>query len=248
MSLITDMLRPFVHRFRALALRLLGIKATPRTVTERLERLMDRVLLLESHVNWRLHGAPANFGNVRLEQLALTRGTTSLRDLVDRLESHYGRSDEATVLGDWLRQVSPSPVVAIGSRALLGFQSEGRPVTLIADSDDLHSSAWSKDVPSGQRLVEAPPLAYLETQQDQTLAAVWFGDFMLRAQPLKALMTVQSALKKIHPSGFVGGYWKPQAGDPRVMDRSPLQALVALGIPSERIKLDGSRFRIDRQA
>ena len=70
-----NLVRPFLHIFRVMAHKLLGITTVPRSVSLRLDRLLDRVLLLESHVNWRLNGLPSQLGNVRLEQLALASGT-----------------------------------------------------------------------------------------------------------------------------------------------------------------------------
>src|SRR5687768_12819366 len=97
MTQLVEWLRPLLHRFRTLALKLLGLKRYDMLPNDdRYRRLMDRMLLLESQFNWRLQGLPAAAGHVRLEQLAAVSGSQTMLSLVDELATRAAARLEST--------------------------------------------------------------------------------------------------------------------------------------------------------
>jgi hypothetical protein len=92
--------RPLIHRTRKIIWKVLGASDTdgiieeitlfPRSkpIDNRMMGLLERLNILESHINWRLHGLPPRLVNVKLEQAALLAGSGEIEDSIETFKQH----------------------------------------------------------------------------------------------------------------------------------------------------------------
>jgi hypothetical protein len=92
--------RPLIHRTRKIIWKVLGASDTdgiieeitlfPRSkpIDNRMMGLLERLNILESHINWRLHGLPPRLVNVKLEQAALLAGSGEIEDAIETFKQH----------------------------------------------------------------------------------------------------------------------------------------------------------------
>lgn len=69
-------------------IRQIGPFPPPTPVDDRMMRLWERLNILESHVNWRLHGLPPRLVNVKLEQASLHAGSGEVEEVLETLKQH----------------------------------------------------------------------------------------------------------------------------------------------------------------
>ena len=68
-------LRLIIHKIRRLLWKFLSEISPQNLVNEQIISYRDRLALLESQVNWRLYGIPAQNHNIKLEQAQLFSGS-----------------------------------------------------------------------------------------------------------------------------------------------------------------------------
>ena len=92
--------RPLIYFIRKIIWRILGaedsagiieeISFSPRTkpVDHRMNVLWERLNILESHINWRLHGLPPRLVNVKLEQAKLLAGSGEIESALETFKKN----------------------------------------------------------------------------------------------------------------------------------------------------------------
>ena len=72
----------------AAVIRNIGPFPPPQPVDNGMIRIWDRLNILESHVNWRLHGFPPRLVNVKLEQAGLLAGSGEIEEVLEILKQN----------------------------------------------------------------------------------------------------------------------------------------------------------------
>jgi len=92
--------RPLIFLIRRIFWKILGASDTtgiieeinffPRSkpVDHRMNAIWERLNILESHVNWRLHGLPPRLLNVKLEQASLLAGSGEIEAALETFKQH----------------------------------------------------------------------------------------------------------------------------------------------------------------
>lgn len=206
-------IRPLLHNIRNWSRKFLGLDATGAyalpghfsaelPVGETFQRVMDRICLLESQVNWRLYGMPAAVGNVKLEQAGILANGLELERLVTHLAEVNEREHETALFTRWLSEVRASEtkgrIIVVVSLSLLKAQSIqteltvlGSRVWCIADVEDLYLPALEPLLPQNVQVMRAPLLSVLSGLADAELAGAWLSDSHIRMHPLKWLLSLQ---------------------------------------------------------
>ena len=93
-------MRPLIFSLRKIFWKILGASDTvatmrqigpfppPTPVDNRMMRLWERLNILESHINWRLHGLPPRIVNVKLEQAGLLAGSGEVEGALEIFKQH----------------------------------------------------------------------------------------------------------------------------------------------------------------
>ena len=93
--------RPLIFFIRRIIWKFLGASDTaaiieeitlfPRSqpVDNRMSALWERLNILESHINWRLHGLPPRLVNIKLEQASLLAGSGEIEAALETFKKHY---------------------------------------------------------------------------------------------------------------------------------------------------------------
>lgn len=206
-----SVLRRILHYFRKGCYRILGVQPMMETfmpyMDARMERMIDRICLLESQVNWRMHGLPAPFANVKLEHLGSLLGQDEIRDLLKKSQDLR----DSTALLTWFEKENFSTKsIVVGSPALFGKNEKILTVlsqlTLICDPEDIMSVLWFKNVPKTWRCcLHTDILTFLLGVDDSSSDIIWLGDALNRLSPLKALLVIKHAYRVLQKNGKMGG-------------------------------------------
>ena len=88
-------IRPYIFKIRKIIWKILGASNTAGVIEEitlfprskpidhRMMGLLERLNILESHINWRLHGIPPRLVNVKLEQAGLLAGSGEIEAAIE---------------------------------------------------------------------------------------------------------------------------------------------------------------------
>ena len=84
-------LRLIIHKIRRLLWKILSEISPQNLVDEQIMSYRDRLALLESHVNWRLYGIPAQNHNIKLEQANLFSGSGEVEWALKELRKNVSK-------------------------------------------------------------------------------------------------------------------------------------------------------------
>jgi hypothetical protein len=220
-------IRPLLHSIRNWSRKFLGLDATGAyalpghfsaelPVGETFQRVMDRICLLESQVNWRLYGMPAAVGNVKLEQAGILANGLELENLVEHLAQVNQRPNEVELFLRWCGEMKASNsmqrILVVPSWSLLKDQTVqkaledfGTRLWFIADVEDLYLPALEPLLPRSKQIFRAPLLSVLSGFASEELSGVWVSDAHVRMHPLKWLLTLQQLQRTLALGGITRG-------------------------------------------
>lgn len=212
-------IRPFLHLFRQLSYRALGLNSIieahnssvrqvgPLRTNEIYQRILDRVCLLESHVNWRLLGLPNQLGNVRLEQASALSNNQDLLSVIRAVVERNYNDKEAAWVSENLRTANKALVV--GSYNLFGRKREWGDelgaCVILQDPDDVTSVSWDAIASAQREMVTAGLLPYLLSLDDKSLDFVWLGNSLQRSAPLHRVLILKNIFRVLRVGGSVAG-------------------------------------------
>jgi len=220
-------LRPLLHKIRNMARTFLGLDATGAyalpghfsvelPIGETFQRVMDRICLLESQVNWRLYGMPAAVGNVKLEQAGILANGLELENLIAHLAKLNARENEEKLFSDWLENLKTKSVmqriVVACSYSLVNSSTFQQAVNqyknqiwFVVDVDDLYLPAYESFIPKDANVLRAPLISVLAGLGNEELSGAWLSDAHIRMHPLKWLLVLQQTERALSPKGKACG-------------------------------------------
>jgi hypothetical protein len=221
--------RFILHHFRQISYQILGLRhlkagsqgqrfSTELPVGEAFARVMDRICLLESHVNWRIHGLPPKLCNLRLEELAILNSKLDLQKALKTLSISLERKQECSALELFLSRVfldncgksrSVLIVVSLNLAKNLEVLSKkatemGIQINWILDTDDLFIGEYEPLFAQNAKCIKTNLLSYVQAQNQKIFSAVWLSDWLYRQSPLKALVTLQKIWEAQTDKGVIG--------------------------------------------
>lgn len=253
---VIHILRSIHKKLRQISLNFLGINelvthnllvgpAVDVPVGEAFQRLMDRICILESHVNWRLYGLPATVGNIKLEQTGILANALELEQLIEKLSGLCVNANEhqiATTLG--IKFGPQSLLVASG-----GLKSGNRQnCDVVLDTEDLFLSTYEPAFRDSQtKSFIAPVLTVLAASSEKSYESVWLSNICERVHPLKAILILKHAARVVKQGGVVAGYISTPANasvDPRILKNFDIAVFNKLQLPTGHLTVnaDGGFF------
>lgn len=248
-----------LHLFRKFSFRLLGIRSIGDSLhssngsqndtlytDDIYQRMMDRVCLLESHVNWRLHGLPAQLGNIRLEQAAVLSQGAELKAMIDKVAEACFDDSERKEAASFLSKSSGEAIV-VGSYNLFGRHAEPfdrKKVKYLADPEDLTSVSWSLEGKNSD-VFSVGVLPFLLSQDDKSYDAIWLGNCLQRSAPLQRLLILQNAMRLLKTGGVISGVSKV-AGDLGLQTPMNWELLTALDVPSSSLSISDKTYTVTK--
>ena len=193
-------------------IRQIGPFPPPKPVDNGVMRLWGRLNILESHVNWRLHGLPPRLVNVKLEQAGLFAGSGEVEVALETFKLH---SPVPPPLPEFLiKKVSEARSIFMfpgdNNQEWLAIQPHVNAeanVTLIDDTSDLFRC--EEDIV----LVEGEKVQILRTSAidssarfiDAEFDFIWFSSTLQRLTPIQAMIILKRSQSALLSGGSSAG-------------------------------------------
>jgi len=237
------LLRTILHHTRKCAHKLLGTnhvynQGSLDDPTSSHQKIMDRITRLEAQVNWRNLGDPSSLGNLKLEQLAATNDKDLLRDLCDNLSGQLGDPNEQQHFNSRTTSEYFNRIIVTSPSTVLNKLEVS--YTYLLDPQDVFTNIQAQRL-DDTSLLRVAPLTYLQALGDKDLTFIWLSDFLHRAEPITAMLTLLHCVKNLKPGSKVAGYIKADSNDPRVFKEFDLQMLTKFKSGLD-IKTEGNVF------
>ena len=215
--------RPLIHFIRKIIWNILGASDTagiieaiiqfPRKIpNRRLMQLLERLNILESHINWRLHGIPPRMVNVKLEQAGLLAGSGEIEAAIETFKQHC---PVPPPLPEFLIKKFSE------ARSIFMFPGDSNHdwnfirsnlrsdanITLIDDTSDLFR--YKED----NGLVESDGVNVLCSSAidasarliNQEFDLIWISSILQRLTPIQAMIILKRSQSALLPGGFCAG-------------------------------------------
>ena len=193
-------------------IRKIGAFPPQKPVDNGVMRLWERLNILESHVNWRLHGLPPRLVNVKLEQAGLFAGSGEVEEALEIFKQHCPPSPS---FPDFLiEKVSKARSIFIFPgdnnqewKMILPLLHPDAKVTLIDDTSDLFR--YKEDT----EIVESEKMQILRSSAIDASARlieiefdfIWFSTTLQRLTPVQAMILLKRSQKSLKPGGVCAG-------------------------------------------
>ena len=193
-------------------IRKIGPFPPQKPVDNSVMRLWERLNILESHVNWRLHGLPPRLVNVKLEQAGLFAGSGEVEEALEIFKQHCPPSPS---FPDFLiEKVSKARSIFMFPgdnnqewKMILPLLHPDAKVTLIDDTSDLFR--YKEDT----EIVESEKMQILRSSAIDASARlieiefdfIWFSTTLQRLTPVQAMILLKRSQKSLKPGGVCAG-------------------------------------------
>jgi hypothetical protein len=196
----------------AITIRGIGPFPPPIPVDNGLMRLWERLNILESHVNWRLHGLPPRLVNVKLEQAGLFAGSGEVEGALETFKQHCPPSP---LFPDFLiEKVSRSRSIFMfpgdnnhewnAVQALLHSDAK---VTLIDDTADLFRYQEDNELAESEqvKVLRSSAIDASARLINQEFDLIWISSTLQRLTPIQAMIILKRSQKSLLPGGVCAG-------------------------------------------
>ncbi len=218
MSVLTNrvpFLRLIIQKVRRLLWKILSEISPHNLVDEQIMSYRDRLALLESHVNWRLYGIPAQNHNIKLEQAQLFSGSGEVEWALEKF-----RKSIKIVSPPVIENISDVESVFMfpgdENTELAYFKtifSKSPRITVIEDKSDLFRSG-KHPVIIEQKNVQVLSVNAAEAPARLTTSEfdfVWLSSVIERLTPLQSQILLKRSFSALLPNGICAGYFEEYA-------------------------------------
>ncbi len=269
--------RPLIFFIRKIIWKILGatdaaaiieeITLFPRSkpVDHRMLALWERLNILESHVNWRLHGLPSRLVNLKLEQAKLLAGSGEIETALETFKKYCPIPPPLPELLIKIVSEAKSIFMFPGDNnnewnAIRSHLQPNAKVTIIDDTSDL--LRYNDD----NELVENEQLTVLRSSAidasarliKQEFDFIWISSILERVTPIQAMIILKRSRSALSQGGAFAGMISPQNKeltwpDPRFVNQFNLKQIELLfqysGIESVKFKSwgDYELFNIQKE-
>ena len=205
-------LRLIIHKVRSLLWKILSEISPQNLVDEQIMSYRDRLALLESHVNWRLYGIPAQNHNIKLEQAQLFSGSGEVEWALEKFRKNIKNFSPLVI-----ENISDVESVFIfpgdENMELAYFKtifSKSPRITVIEDKSDLFRSG-EHPVIIEQKNVQVLSVNLSDSAARLTTSEfdfVWLSSVVERLTPLQSQILLKRAFSALLPNGICSGYFE----------------------------------------
>ena len=219
-----SIIRPLILFVRKLIWKILGAYNTsdvirkigpfppPEPVDNGMIRIWDRLNILESHVNWRLHGLPPRLVNVKLEQAGLLAGSGEMEEVIEILKQNSLVTPEF-----------PEFLVNKISRARAIFMFPGdnnqewnavqpllhsdAKVTIIDDTSDLFRYKENDELVENEqvKVLRSSAIDCSARLVEPEFDLIWISSILQRLTPLQAMIILKRSQSALVKEGVCAG-------------------------------------------
>ena len=219
-----SLIRPLILFVRKVIWKILGAHNTsavirnigpfppPEPVDNGMIRIWDRLNILESHVNWRLHGLPPRLVNVKLEQAGLLAGSGEMEEVLEILKQNSLATPEF-----------PEFLVNKISRARAIFMFPGdnnqewnavqphlhsdAKVILIDDTSDLFRYKETDELVENDRVkvLRSSAIDCSARLVEPEFDLIWISSILQRLTPLQAMIILKRSQSALVKEGVCAG-------------------------------------------
>ncbi len=216
--------RPLIYFTRKILWKILGaedsagiieeISFSPRSkpVDHRMNALWERLNILESHINWRLHGLPPRLINIKLEQASLLAGSGEIEAALETFKKHCPVHPHLPELFIKIISEARSIFMFPGDNnnewnAILPHLHSETNVTIIDDTSDL--LRYNND----NELIENEQVTVLSSSAidasarliKQEFDFIWISSILERLTPVQAMIFLKRSQSALAPNGIFAG-------------------------------------------
>ena len=219
-----SLIRPLILFLRKVIWKILGAYNTadvirkigpfppPEPVDNGMLRIWDRLNILESHVNWRLHGLPPRLVNVKLEQAGLFAGSGEIEEVLEILKQN---SLAIPKFPEFLaKKIS-------GARSVFMFPGDNNQewnavqqllksdakVTLIDDTSDLFRYKENEELVENERVkvLRSSAIECSARLVEPEFDLIWVSSILQRVTPLQAMIILKRSFSALVKEGVFAG-------------------------------------------
>jgi hypothetical protein len=217
-------MRPLIFLLRKIFWKILGASDTvatmrqigpfppPTPVDNRMMRLWERLNILESHINWRLHGLPPRIVNVKLEQAGLLAGSGEVEEALEIFKQHSLKTPQ---FPDHLcNKISKSHSIFVFPgdnnqewKMILPLLPSDAKVTLIDDTSDLFRYQEDNELAESKQVNVLRSSAIDASARfiQQEFDLIWISSTLQRLTPIQAMIILKRSQKSLLPGGVCAG-------------------------------------------
>jgi hypothetical protein len=215
--------RPLIHFIRKIIWYILGatdtaammeaITLSPRKIpNKRLMQLLERMNILESHINWRLHGIPPRLVNVKLEQAGLLAGSGEIEAAIETFKQYC---PVPPPLPEFLiKKISEARSIFMfpgdsnhdWNSIRSNLRSDAN-ITLIADTSDLFRYEDDNVLVESDR-VNVLRLSAIDASArlvNQEFDLIWISSILQRLTPIQAMIILKRSQSALLQGGLCVG-------------------------------------------
>jgi hypothetical protein len=178
---------------------------------EQMQRLMDRVVLLESLVNWRLYGLPGKAGSVTYEIAATLGHSIAIEKELQRLVEWGWHQGDMESLEQGIGLLpNQANICVLLSPELSGRVDELREkyrektFTFVADPADILSLSYEKSLAHDSTILQTSLFLAISAFPDHHFDMIWMSDAILQTDGLKALVLLNRVRQALGPEAIIG--------------------------------------------
>jgi len=194
------------------AIRKIGPFPPPEPVDNGMIRIWDRLNILESHVNWRLHGLPPRLVNVKLEQAGLLAGSGEMEEVLEILKQNSLVTPEFPEF--LVNKIS-------GARAIFMFPGDNNQewnavqpllhsdakVTIIDDTSDLFCYKENDELVENEqvKVLRSSAIDCSARLVEPEFDLIWISSILQRLTPLQAMIILKRSQSALVTEGVCAG-------------------------------------------
>jgi len=244
--------RPLIFFIRKIIWKILGAGDTgaiieeinhfPRSqsIDHRMVALWERLNILESNVNWRLHGLPPRLVNVKLEQAKLLSGSGEIEIALETFKQNC--PFPPSFPESFIKIVSQAQSIFIlpgdNNQEWNVFRSHlhsNTKVTIIDDTSDLLRYNVDNELVENEQITVLRSSAIDASARliNQEFNLIWISSLLERVTPIQAMIMIRRSLSALSPGGSFAGMISSQSKektwpDPRLVYQFNLKQFESL--------------------
>lgn len=193
-------------------IRQIGPFPPPKPVDNGVMRLWGRLNILESHVNWRLHGLPPRLVNVKLEQAGLFAGSGEVETALETFKLH---APVPPPLPDFLiKKISEARSIFMfpgdNNQEWLAIQPHVNAeahVTLIDDTSDLFRYKEDNELAESEQVnvLRSSAIDASARLIEPEFDLIWISSTLQRLTPIQAMIILKRSQSALLPGGSCAG-------------------------------------------